>query len=190
MVYVRGFLTNRSFDQVDKRFSFRLGDEIRHKAKSKSDMTVCDIACGTEAVAINDLAVDHPRIKVVGLDYNLAEEYRDDRRNFVRGDLFDVPFENVADVTYCANVIADMLGYDGERSRTDIARAVRQISKTLISGGVAFIDDACFACNNMLLDYLAEEIKRQDPLFYQRYAIGNDPKIGLMGNYIIVNRLE
>jgi hypothetical protein len=189
MTYINSFSTNRSFRQVDERFGFKLGDEIQKRIRVKPDLTVCDIACGLEGIAISELARDYPYLKGIGLDYQ-AEAYESERLELINGDLFEIPFENISDVTYCAFVLADVTSDDYEEHTNKIARATFQIAKTLVQGGVAFIDERSFSGAPYSLYWLVEELEKQNPGYSERFATARDPDIGLIGNYMTIHRLE
>jgi len=190
MAYIGGMTLNREFRSVDERFGLRLGDEIEARIRYKPDLVVCDIACGTEATAISDLTALHPHLRGIGLDYRLLEEVQTERLRLARGDLFAIPFESVADITYCAFVLADITSWDSEEHKQKIAQAVFQITKTLVPKGIAFIDEGSFTGRQYYLDTLIEEIERQSPGYSKGFQTTNNPDLGLIGNYIIVNRLK
>ena len=190
MAYVRGLLTNRPFRGVDEQFDLRLGDAIRSRAKTKPNLTICDIACGTEGTAIWDLHNQYPQSNGIGLDYNLSEEHNDDRIKLIKGDLFEIPFENAADVSYCAFVFADIPFWDLEEAIETRATATYQIAKTLKLNGVAFIDEGSFTATRELLDQLIERIDRLNPGYSNRFQTTNQPDIGLIGNHMVIHRLR
>lgn len=182
--------TNRSFKQIDEKFGLRLGDEIREREKSKSKLVVCDIACGSQGTAISDLMAYHPQLKGIGLDYKLEEECETERLRLIKGDLFAIPFENIADVTYCAFVLADVTSQDCEEHTRKIAQATFQIAKTLIPNGIAFVDEGSFTGRQCYLDWLIEEIDRQNPGYSDKFKTTNHPDFGLIGNYMLIRRLK
>ena len=190
MVYISGLTTNRSFRQVDEQFGLRLGDEIKEREKSKPNLTVCDIACGSQGTAISDLMAYHPQLKGIGLDYQLEEECETEKLRLVRGDLFAIPFENVADVTYCAFVLADVTSWNCEEHTRKIAQTTFQIAKTLLPSGIAFVDEGSFTGRQCYLDPLIEEIDRQNPGYSEKFRTTNHPDFGLIGNYMLIRRLK
>lgn len=189
MVYIRGLTTNRTFNQVDERFCLKLGDEIKERAKSKPDLTVCDIACGPLATALADLTAYHPQLRGIGLDYQL-KDYEDARLKLVKGDLFSIPFESVADVTYCAFVLADVdtIAFSCAEHLKKTAQAVFQIAKTLLPNGIAFVDEGVYSTGQCFLDDLIGELESQNPGYSKRFQTTNDQDLGLLGNYLIIRR--
>ncbi|MBW2996377.1 class I SAM-dependent methyltransferase [Candidatus Woesearchaeota archaeon] len=187
MAYIPGMITNRPFELIDERFCLKLEDEIKDRAEKNTDLTVFDVGCGTEAEAITMLTVIYPSVKGIGIDYHLECENESERLILKKGDLFDIPFESVADIAYCAYVLPDI---STEVYKEKIIDAVFQISKTLKKGGIAFIDEGVYASADYLLEELIKSIKEKHSNFEKNYVLSNDPDIGLMGNYLIVEKKE
>ena len=191
MTYIRGLSTNRSFRGVDERFALRLGDEIKERIGVNPNLTVLDVVCGNLAEAITTLTQMYPSIRGVGVDYYLDSSVENpERLHLARGDLFHLPFKSFADVIYCAYVLADVFSLDVDEFKGKIADAVLQITSTLKVDGVAYIDEAVFSSASHNLEHLLEKINEKSPDFNKHYRLGNNPRIGLIGNYLICQKLD
>ena len=188
MAYINAFLTNRSFYDVDSRFCLALGDEIKKRAEKNPLLTICDIPCGTQANALADLRIQYPQATLLGLDYQLEREIRTLGTSLVRGDLFDIPFEGVSDVTYCAYILANVHAVDLDEHRSTLARATFQLAKTLRKGGVAFVDESVYTGRQHYVDMLVEEILHAHPDFSDQFKVSNNPELGHIGNYMVITR--
>lgn len=182
--------TNREFADINERFVMKLGDEVKTRIGSGNDINVLDIACGSEAHAIQNLTLlYYPHLTGVGLDYHLSREVGDTSKSFVvEGDLFQLPFKEFADIAYCAYVLADVPGWYDHRET--IAKAFTQIAGTLKQGGIAFIDEATYTGSQLLLNHLTEKIKEIEPKFTEKYSISRNKEIGLLWNYATIRRIK
>jgi len=188
MVYIRGMTTNRPFQLVDERFCLRLGNEIQERAGKKPDLIVCDIACGPRAAALTDLTAYYPQLRGIGLDYQL-EDYEDARLKLVKGDVFSIPFENAADVTYSAFLLADIdtITFGCAEYLEKTAQAIFQIAKTLLPNGMAFVDEGAYSTGLYLLDDIIGEIEKQNPGYSKRFLTTNNQD-GSPGCYLRIHR--
>ena len=101
----------------------------------------------------------YPQLRGIGLDYNLEKESENERLKLIRGDLFSIPFGDVADVTYCAYVLAGLSFLERDERIRKIAEAIFQTSQTLLPQGIAFVDEGIFSARQCRLDPLIEEIE-------------------------------
>ena len=118
-----------------------------------------------------------------------AEELDGSRLKLAKGDLFNMDIRDVADITYCAFFVPDLASGDIETWEYETVLATINVSRTLRNGGRAFIDEGVFSGRNEMIDDLKGLIRKQDNKFNWQFRISNDPHLGLLDNYLIIDRV-
>ena len=187
MPYLKGMSTNRSFDEINNWWLSNLKNTIEARLKDNPDLTVLDLGCGRKAKAITMLTQIYPTIKGIGLNYKINSNVETSNRlQIVVGDLFNMPFKEVADITYCAFVLHDIFTGIGDL-RKETAEAVLKIATTLKKGGVAFVDERIFSARKYSLDYLVDKIQEKNANFIRNYNIKANQS-GIYDNYLTIEK--
>ena len=186
MPYIPSRKTNRTFHEIDEVFGSRLSSEIKRRLRKNRNLVVLDIGCGILAETITTLTRLHPSITGIGMDYAFDDNLKRYRRLYlVEGDLFQMPFQQVADVAYSAYLLPGIIS-DKKETEEKRGDAVFEIAGALKNNGVAYVDERLYSSSDSLLDDFIRGIEKKHSGFGRHYSITRSH--ASIENYLVVRR--